>query len=136
MLQLTAGAATQCSQSTGRLRVRNKSAAKSASILPRKAGNAPPCRRGPSPCLAAAEKDTKQEPNLVVPDAPPGKGSTAEGAQTSTSEVQGASSQPDTERLSADEIREQMAQLRAAAKEEEKKDGFVQVHRDVLTSFV
>ena len=78
-------------------------------------------RRGPGPCRAAAEpgSDTKAQ----VPDTPPAKDSVSSDAGASSR----SSGEDAIERLSADEIGAQMAELRAAAKEAKANDGLVQV---------
>ena len=87
-------------------------------------------RQSPSQlCRAAAEKEsTKEDAKLQVPDvAPAGSKPPMSPEQIPTEDSASSGSFSDEQRLTAEEIGAQMAQLRAASKEQEKKEGLVEV---------
>lgn len=83
----------------------------------------------PRLCRAAAEKEgTKQDSKLQVPDAAPaGSKPSVSQEQIPTDDSASSGSFSDEQRLTADEIGAQIGQLRAANKENEKKEGMLDV---------
>jgi ribonuclease E len=96
-----------------------------------------PRRAAPAAWRVAAKKQgsaKKQDSKLQVPDSPPSRGAEEPAeepaaAAASTSEAAAAPAEPQEVggRMTAEEIQRQMGELRAAAKEEAKKDGLIEV---------
>jgi len=97
-------------------------------------GRPGPLPRGPAPCQAV-ERKAKGGDKVQVPGAPPSKESTPTEVQASTAEEvevevgepqQIPSEGESMERMSAEEIRQQVAELRAVSMEAQAKEGLMQ----------